>query len=240
MSDHGEGPFTAEAQVVSLYRYPVKSMAGEQLDALDIEPRGVVGDRLWSVRTPEDKIGSGKSTNRFRAVRGLLELRSRCADGRVIVSTGDGSTSCFVDDADAAAWVSGTLGQPLTFAQETDVAHHDDGPVSLLGLGSVAAFAGDRDEDVDVRRFRPNIIFDGLPAYAEDGWVGRTVRIGTAVLAVEFPSPRCVMVDMRTADLPAQPGNLAAIERDRAGRLGVIASVVAPGRVRLGDVVELA
>ena len=58
-----EGP-----RVASLHRYPVKSLLGEDLDELTLDERGVVGDRLWSVRTRADKIGSGKSTSRFEAV----------------------------------------------------------------------------------------------------------------------------------------------------------------------------
>jgi uncharacterized protein len=66
-------------------------------------------------------------------------------------------------------------------------------------------------------------------------WIGRQVAIGSAVLEVALPSPRCVMINMSSADLPAQPGNLAALGRLHDQCLGVIARVVTPGRVAVGD-----
>lgn len=60
----------------SLHRFPVKSMSGEERNHLDVDARGCVGDRVWSVRTADGKIGSGKNTRRFAAVPGLLELRA--------------------------------------------------------------------------------------------------------------------------------------------------------------------
>lgn len=226
-------------RVVSLHRYPVKSMAGEQVTRLDVDGRGCVGDRLWSVRTAGGKIGSGKETRRFAAVPGLLELRAAERDGRVVVTFPDGS-SCATDAADADDRLSRHLGRPLTFALETAVSHFDAGPVSLVGCASVAAVCRAAGERVDPARFRANIVLDTSRPFVEDEWIGRRLEVGTAVLQVSLASPRCVMVDMRTADLPAQPGNLAAIGRVNGANLGVVASVVVPGSVSVGDTAALA
>jgi uncharacterized protein YcbX len=226
---------TATARVASLHRYPVKSMLGESLAHLDVDERGVTGDRRWSVRTPENKMGSGKSSTRFDAVVGLLDLRAAVDDGGgVAVSFPDGSVHR-VDDPLAAERLSALLGRPLTFAAETDVSHFDDGPVSIIARASVQALADARGEAVDARRFRANIALDTDVAFVEDEWIGRRVRIGSAVLEVVLPSPRCVMINMASADLGAQPGNLAALGRLHDGCLGVIARVVTPGGITTGD-----
>ncbi len=226
---------TAVARIASLHRYPVKSMLGETLSQLDVDERGVTGDRGWSVRTPENKMGSGKSSNRFDAVVGLLDLRAAIDDrGAVVVNFPDGSVHA-VDDPAAAARLSALLGRPLTFAAETDVTHFDDGPVSILGRASVHALADARGEEVDPRRFRANLVIDTDIAFGEDDWMGRRVRAGTVELEVILPSPRCVMINMASADLAAQPGNLAALARLHDSCLGVIARVVTPGRVATGD-----
>ena len=65
------------ATVVELWRYPVKSLLGEELDQVEMEERGVVGDRLYAVTDREGKLGSGKTTTRFRRLDGLFELRAR-------------------------------------------------------------------------------------------------------------------------------------------------------------------
>lgn len=222
-------------RVAALHRYPVKSLSGESVAALDCDDRGVVGDRLWSVRTEAGKIGSGKNTRRFAAVDDLLHVRARTVRGGVQLEFPDGG-GCQVDADDAAVWLSNHVGQPVTLAQESTVSHFDDGPVSLLGLASVAALSAEAGRDVDPGRFRANILVADTPALAEDQLVGRRVAVGTAVVEVTMRSPRCVMVDMSTADLPAQHGNLLATGRLNEACLGVVARVVRPGRVRVGDV----
>lgn len=218
---------------MSLHRYPVKSLLGETLPELVVDERGVTGDRIWSVRA-DGKIGSGKTTRRFTALEGLLDLRSWYDAGRAMVGFPDGGVGA-ADDPHTAQRVSAHLGRPVTLARETDVSHYDDGPVSLVGLGSIAAVTEARGEAVDPARFRANIVLDATAAYLEERWVGCEVRLGTAVLRVAMRSPRCVMVNMATADLPAQPGNLALIGRINDGNLGVIAQVLRPGRIRMGD-----
>ena len=229
---------SAVARVASLHRYPVKSMLGESLPSLDLDERGVTGDRSWSVRTPENKMGSGKSSNRFEAVVGLLDVRAAIDGAKVVVTFPDGVTRCTEDPA-AAKKLSALLGRPLTFAAETDVSHFDDGPVSIVSRASVQALANAREEEVDPRRFRANVVVDTDAAFAEDAWIGRQVAVGTVVLEVILPSPRCVMINMASADLGAQPGNLAALGRLHDSCLGVIARVVAPGRVTTGDELAL-
>lgn len=225
-------------RVHALHRFPVKSMTGEQLDRLECDARGVVGDRIWSVRTTEGKIGSGKNTRRFATVDGLLRLRAASLGHRVQVTLPAGR-ACFADESAAAALVSQWVGQPVTLARETEVSHFDDGPVSLVGLASVDAVRQERGEDVDPVRCRANILVSGWAPFAEDELVGRRVRIGTVVLDVVQQSPRCVMVDLETADLPEQKGNLRAIGRLNDANLGVIATVVTPGSMATGDLVEV-
>ena len=229
---------TQPTRVSSLYRFPVKSMTGERVDRLGLDERGCVGDRQWSVRTAAGKIGSGKNTRRFGAVPGLLEVRAELRDGRVVMTFPDGS-SCHADDADAAEQLSRHVGQPVTLARESDVMHFDDGPVSLVGSASLDAVAAAAGADVEAVRFRANLVLDTAVPFVEDAWVGRTLRIGSAVLRVELTSRRCVMVDMATADLPAQPGNLLTVGQLNDTRLGVIAAVVSPGSVACGDVLTM-
>lgn len=227
------------ASVISLHRYPVKSMLGEQVGELATDERGVVGDRGWSVRTREGKIGSGKNTRRFAAVPGLQQVRAHLAETGVLVTLPDGG-SHHVGSAVLQQRLSALVGQPVRLAPESDVSHFDDGPVSLIARASVEALAEYRGEHVDESRFRSNLVLDGIASFHDEMWIGRQLCIGSAVLSVELPSPRCVMVDHATADLPSQPGNLLAVGRLNEARLGVIARVVKPGVVRLGDRVHVA
>ena len=71
-------------EVAALRRYPVKSLRGEELERLEVDGRGPVGDRLWALVDEQGKLASGKPTRRFRKVPGLLEHSSRL-DGEVPV-----------------------------------------------------------------------------------------------------------------------------------------------------------
>ncbi len=213
-------------------------MTGEAVSALDVDERGVVGDRLWAVRTPEGRIGSGKNTRRFQAVDGLLRLRAVGQDSAPMIVLPDGE-SFVVTSPDADDRLSRHLGREVRLAREDEVDHFDDGPVSLIGAASVDALAAELGADLDPLRFRPNLVVSGWPAYAEDALVGRTLRVGSVLLEVMMRSPRCVMVDMETADLPEQRGVLRAAGRANEACLGVIARVVEPGRVSVGDPVEV-
>ena len=124
--------------VAALHRYPVKSLTGETLARADVDCRGLAGDRLWAVRDPDGKLGSGKSSRRFRRMDGLLALRATY-DGQVpVVEWPDGrrlrGDDPAVDDA-----LSAHVGRPVSLGREADVPHFDDGPVHLVTTATVGA-----------------------------------------------------------------------------------------------------
>jgi uncharacterized protein YcbX len=213
-------------------------LLGESATRLSLDRRGVVGDRVWSIRTADGKIGSGKNTRRFATVPGLLALRAVERDGRVSITLPDGSIYPTNAD-DVAGALSRLLGQPVTLALETDVSHFDDGPVSLIGSASVAAVVREYGEHIDPTRFRSNIVLRTVEPFVEEQWIGRHVQIGGATLLISMASPRCVMVNEATADLPPQHGVLAAVGRVNQARLGVVADVLVPGVITTGDFLKV-
>ena len=94
------------------------------------------------------------------------------------------------------------------------------------------------------RRFRPNIIVSTGsedPGFIENHWIGRTVIIGDTVrLAITEPCPRCVMITLPQGDLPKDSGILRTAAQHNGVNVGVYASVVNGGTIRLGDTVVLA
>lgn len=223
----------------SVYRYPVKSLVGERLEVADVVERGLRGDRLWAVRDEDGKLGSGKSTRRFRAMKGLLDLVASYDGDVPLITFPDGRCLRGEDPAVHDA-LSAHVGRPVTLAREAEVSHFDDGPVHLVSTAGVAAVADRLGEPVDVRRFRPNLVVDtgDLTGFVEDGWVGHRVAVGEVLLEVTDRMPRCVMVNLPQVDL-AERKVLQAVTDLNGGDLGVLARVVRPGRVRVGDVVEV-
>jgi uncharacterized protein YcbX len=112
-------------------------------------------------------------------------------------------------------------------------------PISLLTTASLAAMARANPEATwDVRRFRPNFMIETPPGpdgKVEEGWCGRTIRIGALELSCEIPTVRCVMTTHPQPGLRKDPSVLRTIVRSAAQSLGVYARVVRPGAVAVGD-----
>lgn len=226
-------------RVVGLWRYPVKSLRGEALTAVDVVERGLVADRAWAVLDPDGKIGSGKSTRRFRAMDGLLELASALRGDEPVVRLPDGREMGPGEDLDEA--LSAHVGRTVRLGAEGAVRHHDDGPVHVLTTASLRAVADLVGHEVPVERFRPNVLLDvdGSDAEAELDWVGRVLSVGGVPLRVAAGMPRCVMVTMAQASLAADGTVLKAVTGLTGGDLGVWCTVEQPGRIERGDVAVL-
>ncbi|MGW0614705.1 MOSC domain-containing protein [Streptomyces sp. NPDC002788] len=235
---------TVLGTIERIWRYPIKSTGGEPLDEVAVDARGLVGDRLYAVRDAEGKFGSGKNTRRFRRMPGLLQLRSRYPGGAVTkvpeLLDPDG-----VPVLNPTTYVRRYLGRnDVEVAREGTVSHVDQLPLSVLTTATLdwvrAAVPG---VPVDERRFRPNLLVrtpPGTPAFVEDEWFGSAARLGcTLRIRFERSSERCVMTNEAQQDLPHSPLILRAIAQRHDMRLDALATVAQPGRVRLGDTVEL-
>jgi uncharacterized protein YcbX len=228
-------------RVGDVLRYPVKSLAGEHLEHVLVEERGVAGDRLWSVRDPDGRLGSGKSSRRFRKMPGLLDLEARYDGDVPVIGFPDGRV-LRGDDPTVHDALSEHVSRPVTLAREQDVSHFDEGPVHLVTTASLDRVGGAHGHPVDARHLRPNLVVEtaGAAGFVEETWIGRRVRIGPdVVLSVRSAMPRCVMVTMSQVGLPADRGLLGTVTEVNDACLGVVADVVAAGRVAVGDDVVL-
>ncbi|QNN54605.1 MOSC domain-containing protein [Nocardioides mesophilus] len=231
----------ALGRISSIWRYPVKSLVGEEILSVHVDERGLQGDRLWAVRDPDGRLGSGKSTRRFSKMDGLLQLAAR-ADGDVPALSFPDGRVLRGDDPAVHAALSAHLGRPVALAREQDLSHFDEGPVHLVTTASLRALEQGQGAVVEPRRLRPNLVLetDAGPAFLEDDWVGRQVEIGERlVLAIRAPMPRCVMITLPQAELAAEPHLLKTLGELNDAQIGVVADVVVPGPVAVGDQARL-
>ena len=229
-------------EIARLFRHPVKSVSGEELEAVEVDARGVVGDRAWALYTDDGGIGSGKNSTRFRKVDGLLHWASELPDvGAPVLVTPDGRRFA-ADTTEALTALSSTFGRDITPRAEGDVLHFDDSALHLVTTSSLRTLAAEAGGEVNVRRLRANVLVDTGDAegWPEDGWLGHDLALGDElVLRITEPMPRCVMVDMDHRGVDGGPRVLKPLGRTHDVELGVQAEVVRPGRVRVGDVVTL-
>lgn len=221
-------------ELVGIRRYPVKAMGGEELGSVVIDGRGLVGDRLLAVTDDEGRFASAKSTRRFRRRDAVLQFAARTETDGTVVVTGAGGERRVGDPALDEVLADAT-GATVRVAAEGAVPHQDMGAVSLVGTATLAWCARRWGGTADVRRLRANLLVATEEPFAEEAWVGRDLRCGTARLRVVERVPRCRTVDLDQDGAVAEGRWLARATAERDGFLAVYADVVAPGTVRLGD-----
>ena len=256
-------------KVDSLWRYPVKSMRGEQMNEAFVGFAGVYGDRQFAIRSAASPKGFPYLTAREQ--RALLQYRPRfrhadkaarpsnlaeaeslapgltpvSADAQdmmvdVEVPTGE---KLAIDDPALLRRLRDTVpGTPDLTLVRSDRSMTDCRPVSLLSVQTVRQLGEELGTPVDQRRFRANIYLDFNPrsGFAEDEMVGRSLRIGAKlVISILERDPRCAMITFDPDTGESKPQVLKLVAQAHKGMAGVYGAVLVEGTVRAGDTVEL-
>jgi uncharacterized protein YcbX len=227
---------TAVPVLHEIRRYPVKSMAGESLDAVEIDLRGLAGDRWYAVVDDEGKLASGKHSRRFRRRDAVFHFASSTTGTGVRV-TGRGAGWSVGDPALDAA-LTEAMGDAVRVLPEARTPHQDEGQVSLVGTASLDWCREHLGVDADRRRIRPNLVVDTSEPFVEETWTG-LVSVGNSRLRFDKRIPRCRMIDIAQEGLPPESGWLKALTEAREMFLGIHLTVVEPGTVRVGDEVRV-
>jgi len=229
-------------RVAGLWRYPVKSMAAEELDGAEVSWHGLAGDRRWAfIRAGQERSGFPWLTIRERPEMACYRPRfaesARPDASLTLVRTPSGDEFDVADPALAAELGPGVR----VIKQNRGV--FDTMPLSLLTTQALAGLGRLTGTGLSAGRFRPNLLVDapgsGVPGFPEDAWVGRVLRIGGLRMRVDKPDQRCVIVTIDPVTLRRDPAILRTIARERDTRFGVYGSTVAPGLVAVGDPVAL-
>jgi uncharacterized protein YcbX len=255
--------------VESLWRYPVKSMRGEELDEMFAGFSGVYGDRLFAFRSSASPKGfpylTGREQHemlRYRPRFRQPDKAARPINQTEAESLGPGVTPLYADADDLIVEVETPAGEAVAINDPTlidmlrdgidekhqltllrsDRAMTDCRPVSLFAVQSARKLAEETGTNVDKRRFRANIYLDltSSDGFAEDEFVGRSVRIGPkVVISVLERDPRCMMIVLDPDTGEKAPALLKKVAQAHGGMAGVYGAVLVEGMLRKGDAVEL-
>jgi uncharacterized protein len=221
--------------LAEIWRYPVKSMAGESLEEAELTRAGVEGDRLVQVRL-DGRVVTSRTRPR------LLGHRARFGpDGGIQVDGRLWDDPAVAVDVERAAGAGARLVRAELPEERFDILPllvMTDGAIATISEASLAAGS----VETDRRRFRPNLLVAGVPGLAERGWEGRRLRIGGAggvVVALADLRGRCVMTTFDPDTLEQEPHVLRTVVDRTGGVLGLNAEVERGGRVRVGDPIEI-
>ena len=212
----------ARMYIKELWRYPVKSLAGEQLAEAHLTDIGVKGDRRVVILGPNGRLITARRYPRLLALKGSLDK-----DGTPLVEGRPWH------DPESLGWVREATGLAAEFAEVKGRESFDVLPISVATDGAIDYLGVDR------RRFRPNLLIGGVRGLAERKWEGLALRCGKAVIRMRQLRGRCVMTTW-DPDTQVQDSNvLKRIVKELDGTLSLDSFVEQEGIVRAGDEVEL-
>jgi uncharacterized protein YcbX len=256
-------------RVESLWRYPVKSMRGEELQEAFVGFPGVYGDRLYAFRNSAAPKGfpfltgrehqamllcrptfrhperMTKPTNLAEAeamAPGVTPVYADLSDLMVDVETPEGERIPIDDPRLISMLREGIRDTHEVTLLRSERAMTDCRPVSIFSIQTARQLGEELGIGVDKRRFRANVYIDlesGI-AFGEDGLVGRTVQIGPkTAIAVMERDPRCKMITLDPDTAESNPEVMRRVARDHDGKAGVYGAVLVEGTIRRGDEIAL-
>ena len=224
-------------QVAELWRYPVKSMAGERVGVAELDVRGIPSDRGLAAFElgPQGK----EKPLSARDLAGLLKFRASLNTGRAQVAGPELEPTSW-DHESVARSISKQCRRELELRPVAGGAF-DDSPILLIHLATVDALSQEMGSPVDHRRFRANIYLQGagISAHGESELLGRELRCGAAVLQVIESCPRCVIPTRDPDTWASWPLLLRHLVQSQDEVVGVYCQVRVPGRLAEGDPVEI-
>lgn len=208
--------------VAQIWRYPVKSMAGEQLEWASLGPLGIAGDRVVHAEDAHGRFITSRTHPRLLGHHATLD-----SSGEPLV---DGKPW---GDPQVLKEVAGVIGPGAQLVRNETADRFDILPLLVATDGAIAAFGHDG------RRLRPNIVIGGVDGLAERSWPGRCLRIGKVVIGIQDLRGRCVMTTFDPDTLQQDRQVLREIVEKFEGKLALNCFVVQGGEIQVGDKVEL-
>lgn len=208
--------------IAEIWRYPVKSMAGERLESARVTFNGIAGDRVVQVYDVRGRIATS------RTYPNLLGLAAKLGDDGEPLVDGRPWRSEKVLRA-----VRGIVGPQATLRRDEGGDRFDILPLLVATDGSIAAFGRDG------RRLRPNLVIGGVEGLAERTWEGGQLTTDGVVIGIHDLRGRCNMTTFDPDTLEHDPNVLHDIIRRFAGKLALNCNVLKEGRITTGATVEV-
>jgi uncharacterized protein len=207
--------------VKELWRYPVKSLAGERLKSIEVESLGLRGDRTVHVEV-DHRVVTARTHFKLLGLQG-----STGQDGNPRIN------GFPWDSTEALKLVRQAAGPNAEVAYYNGPERFDILPLLVATDGAIQVFGH------DTRRLRPNIVIGGVEGLEERAWPGQMLRIGEVLIGIRDLRGRCVMTTYDPDTQAQNPRVLREIMAKFDGRLALNCFVVQGGAVGEGDLVEL-
>ena len=243
------------ATVAAIYRHPIKAIGREEVDEVDlIAGQTLPGDRLWAVAHDAAKLADGEWNRCVNFIRGasspkLMAVTLRSDGDTLHLKHPDRPDITITPETDSAAlveWVAPLVAEGRATPTQLVPAPEDRGltdtsipSISVASMASHEAVAERADRPFDLHRWRCNIFLDGLAAWEEFDWIGRTIRMGEAEARVEARLDRCMATTVNTETGERDVPTLEILRDFGHQDFSVAIVVTKGGRLRTGDRVDV-
>lgn len=233
--------------VREVVRYPIKSMAGVPTASAFLGWHGVPGDRRFAFRRLNDNSGFPWLTA-SRLPELLLYVPLGLDENAeeptpTHVRTPDGLTLPL-----RSAELQHSVAEKFGSAVELMTLKHgifDEASVSVINLATIFAIGREAGQDLDSRRFRPNILIesDSSEPFVEDDWIGGRLVFGDnedgPVVSITLRDLRCVMINLDPDTAQPDPQVMKAAVRLNNNNAGAYGTVARTGQISVGQSVKL-
>lgn len=230
-------------EIREINRYPVKSFGGESLDVCDIESYGLKGDRFCSFYD-ETKEGWWRYIT-ARSIPNMMKYQAKFKDESVQVVGPDGTIYGWdeelLKEIQKMTDTRITMSKPKNpHPEHPHLLSVDGASILILTDATLRKLEALWGKPVDQRRFRGNfVVAVNDDSIFEGDWIGQQLSIGEVQLQVDSYCERCVMITMDPDNQAKDPSLHKKVHQAFENRFGVYASVIKPGKIRLGDQVTL-
>lgn len=235
--------FQEIAKIKAIFRYPIKSMAGESLASAKLGWHGIEGDRRFALLRAGNESGFPWLT--AGRLPKLLQYRpvNRSANGTEDLPTHvitPGGREMELRSEELRQELSNAFGSPVEMIR-LDQGIFDEAKVSVISTATIKAIGKECELDLEVQRFRPNLLIETLSGtpFAEDAWVGKTIRFqartDAAGINVSMRDLRCAMINLDPETGTSNPKVLKAVVKLNGNDAGVYAAIVGVGVLSVGD-----
>ncbi|MCH9696204.1 MAG: MOSC N-terminal beta barrel domain-containing protein [Gammaproteobacteria bacterium] len=252
---------TSVMELLEIWRYPVKSMQGEQLEQAHAGPGGIAGDRHWAVIDAKSGVSlSAKRHNDLLHCRawtsgssvmiglpdgreypaGTIEVAGALSDllGRQVITQSANETGKIQHEFPSA--ITEGQGEPFLYEPDTE-AFFDCAPLQLLTSATLLQFQQLLPESkIHKARFRPNFLVEtSETGFVENNWVGKNVTLGSLPCQVYDDTRRCIMVALSQGMLPRDTDIIRTVLKSNEGRAGIALKTMVHETISRGAIVEV-
>jgi uncharacterized protein YcbX len=253
--------------ISSIYFSPIKSLSFTSIESCEIKKDlGILNDRKFAfsrIVDAEKALLIEKNPNK-RKLDNFLSLKNSPVLNKYNLTYKDNKLALTLDDEEIMSITADDLEQrsklisklidlesslmkPIFLLQNNEFPFYDTSnsnkvfnSISLINLNSIEDFEKRINKKVEFQRFRGNLYVDGIDAWEERNWIGKTIKIDNVLFKVEKNIPRCVAINLKPKTGNSGLNLLQSLKKSyNHFDMGIYLRSLNDGKIKVGNIIKL-